>query len=249
MKKILQETLFRKYVNSRLKTQVKIPTLNLDDGLKATSLVEKVEALNKYFCSVFSIENTEQIPLAMYKFHGGQLITVNITPDIVKEKLLNLSINNTPFFLKNLANALCVPLPIIYNKSLDTGTCSYQWLEALIAAIYKKGSKDNVENYSPINLTSVISKVMESIVRDAIVCHMVSNCLFADEEHGFVPMRTCSTQLLVALESWCDILDNGGLVDVIYTDFAKAFDMVPHERLAVKMEAFGKTGKVLRWIK
>ena len=77
-----------------------------------------------------------------------------------------------PFFLKNLANVLCTPLSIIYNRSLDTGTC--QWLEALIAAIYKKGSRDKVENYRPISLTSVISKVMESIVRDAIVCHMVS---------------------------------------------------------------------------
>ena len=83
----------------------------------------------------------------MYKFHGEKLITVSITPDIVKEKLLNLDLNDKspgmdtlyPFFLKNLANALCVPLSIIYNKSLNTGFCSYQWLEALIAAIHKKG--------------------------------------------------------------------------------------------------------------
>ena len=116
------------YINSRLKTQVKIPTLNLHDGLKATSLVEKVEALNKYFCSVFSIENTAQIPPPMYKFHGEQLITINITPDIVKEKRLNLSNNKSPgmdtlhdvmyplylhpFFLKKLANALC---PAFYH--------------------------------------------------------------------------------------------------------------------------------------
>ena len=53
---------------------------------------------------------------------------------------------------------------------------------------------------------------------------MVDNGLFADEQHGFVPTSSCSTQLLVALESWCEILDNGGLVDVIYTDFAKAYD-------------------------
>ena len=248
--------LFWKYINSRLKTKVKIPTLNLNDGSKATSIIEKVETLNKYFCSVFSIENTAHIPPPMYKFHGEQLITVNISPDIVKKKLLNLSNNKSPgidtlhpFFLKNLANTLSVPLSIIYNKSLDTGTCPYQWLEALITATYKNGSRDKVENYRPISLTSVISKVMESIVRDAIVSHMVNNGLFADKQHGFVPMRSCSTQLLVALESWCDILDNGGLVDVIYTDFAKAFDTVPHERLAVKMEAFGITGKILRWVK
>ena len=79
---------------------------------------------------------------------------------------------------------------------------------------------------------------MESIVRDAIICHMVDSGLLAAEQHRFVPMM----QLLVALESWCEIFekekyifDNGGLVDVIYPDFAKAFDTFPHERLAVKL--------------
>ena len=113
----------------------------------------------------------------MYKFHREQLITVTITPDIVKEKLLNLRNNKSPGrdilhpFFKNISQMHCVPLPIIYNKSLNTGICPYQWLEALIAAIHKKG---------PISLTSLISKVMESIVRDAIVCYMVDNGLFAD---------------------------------------------------------------------
>ena len=124
--------LFWKYVNSRLKSQVKIPTLNLNDGSKAISPMEKVEALNEYFCSVFFVGNAEQISPPMYKFHREQLTTVTITSDIVKEKLLNLRNNKSPgidtlhpFFLKNLANELC-PLSIIYNNSLNTGICPYQ---------------------------------------------------------------------------------------------------------------------------
>ena len=157
-----EENIARNVLNSRLKSQVKIPTLNLNDVSKATSPMEKVEVLNEYFCeyfcSIFSVENAVQIPPTMYKFHGEQLITVTVTPDIMKEKLLNLRNNKSPgmdtlhpFVLKNLGNALCV----IYNKSLNTGICPYQWLEALIAAIHKKGSRDKVEKYRFISLTSV----------------------------------------------------------------------------------------------
>ena len=56
-------------------------------------------------------------------------------------------------------------------------------------------------NYQPVSLTSVFSNFFESIVRDAIVKHMNINNLFADEQHGFVPMRNCATQLLVCLEA------------------------------------------------
>ena len=73
---------------------------------------------------------------------------------------------------------------------------------------------------------------------------MIKNRLFADAQHGFVPMRTCSTNLLTALEYWCDILDNWGLVGVIYTDFSKAFDSVPLKRSTVQMGAFGITRDV-----
>ena len=82
----------------------------------------------------------------MYKFPGEQLITVTITPDIVKEKLLKLPGMDIlhPFFLIKNANAMC-PLCIIYNNSLYTGICPYQWLEALIAAIHKNGLREGRE--------------------------------------------------------------------------------------------------------
>ena len=72
-------------------------------------------------------------------------------------------------------------------------------------------------------------KVMESIGGDVIVCHMVNNGSFADEQHGFYLYEDILNTTFVSLECWCDILDNSGLVDIIYIDFAKAFDTVPHE--------------------
>ena len=90
---------------------------------------------------------------------------------------------------------------------------------------------------------------MESIVRDKIVEHMVKNKLFSKKQHGFVPKRNCMTNLLMCMELWTEMLDDGDTVDVIYTDFSKAFDSVPHKRLLNKMKDLGIDGKILDWVK
>ena len=85
-------------------------------------------------------------------------------------------------------------------------------------------------------------------MRSSIIQHMMENNLFCDNQHGFVPGRCCTSQLLETLEDWTKMLDEGGGVDVAYMDFKKAFDCVPHCRLLRKLEAYGIKGKVLEWI-
>ena len=72
--------------------------------------------------------------------------------------------------------------------------------------------------------------------------------LLAKEQHGFKPGRSCVTQLLTTLESWTTLLQDGVPIDVVYLDFSKAFDSVPHKRLLVKLQAYGIKGKLLNWI-
>ena len=88
-------------------------------------------------------------------------------------------------------------------------------------------------------MTSIICKLMESIVRDEIVEHMIRNDLFSKLQHGFVPHRDCMTNLLTCIELWTEKLESGDAVDVIYTDFSKAFDSVPHQRLLKKNGKLG----------
>ena len=105
---------------------------------------------------------------------------------------------------------------------MNSGTVAKQWIDAILTAIYKKGARNLAENYRPMSLTSIISKLIESFIRDAMLAHMIENNLFTKEQHGFVPRRNCSTQLLEALESWYKIIEEKGYIDVVYTDFAKA---------------------------
>jgi hypothetical protein len=123
------------------------------------------------------------------------------------------------------------------------------WKTANITAIYKKGKKSEVCNYRPISLTCIVCKIMESIVRDKIMEYFLENELITDKQFGFLRGRSTVTQLLQILDHWTEMLENGGRVDVVYTDLEKAFDKVPHQRLMSKLKSYGIHVEVVNWIK
>jgi len=115
--------------------------------------------------------------------------------------------------------------------------------------VFKKGVNSDPGNYQPINLTSIVCKVFESTVREDIIKHLTSNNLLSDSQHGFLPKRSCTIQLLTAMEYWTNKIQQGQPVDVLYFDFKKAFDKVPHDRLLIKQKVYGITGELLNWIR
>ena len=97
-------------------------------------------------------------------------------------------------------------------------------------------------------MTSQCSKLLESIVRDEIVRHLDRFRLINDSQHGFRKGSSCLSNILTFLDQATRWLDKGEAVDVLYLDFAKAFDKVPHRRLIDKLEAHGISGKISGWI-
>ncbi|KAI8513750.1 hypothetical protein Bbelb_080740 [Branchiostoma belcheri] len=77
---------------------------------------------------------------------------------------------------------------------------------------------------------------------------MMLNDLFCDQQHGFVPGRSCTTQLITTLDLWTQAVEAGEPLDAIYLDFRKAFDSVPHARLMHKLSQYGIDGKLHGWI-
>ena len=151
--------------------------------------------------------------------------------------------------LKELAEELAEPLAMIFTKSIEESKLPDTWKEANVTPLFKKGNRSKPSNYRPVSLTSVLCKVMESIIRDKIMEHTEQNKLLSSCQHGFVPKRSCATNLLHALEKWTTALDTGRPVDAVYLDFAKAFDSVPHQRMIAKIESYGIKSKVLNWIR
>ena len=246
---------FWRYVNSKLKSRTTIGHLTRPDGTETKTDEETAEALNQFFSSVFTEEDLKNIPTLNQKYHGNPLERVQITTELITAKLKKLNPTKSPGpdnfhprVLMETAEEISIPLSILFRKSLDATSLPEDWKLGEVVPIHKKGSRRQPGNYRPVSLTSVIGKVLESIVRDVLVDHMLSNQLFADEQHGFVPGRNCITQLLLVIEEWTDMLERGIPVDVAYLDFQKAFDSVPHQRLLRKVEAYGIKGGLRDWI-
>ena len=84
-------------------------------------------------------------------------------------------------------------------------------------------------------------------MRDGIVSHLTDNKLYANCQHGLCKSRSGVTQLLQVMENITNYFDNGTPLDIIYLNFRKAFDAVPHERLLTKLRAYGVDGAILQW--
>ena len=184
------------------------------------------------------------------------MLNVEITPETVKKKLSVLKTNKSPgidsihpLILKECYEELSDILSKLFNHSLQCESLPAMWRKTQVTPLFKKGNKQSCSNYRPVSLTVILCKILETFIRNAIMKHMEENKMFTDHQHGFRTKHSCVTQILEVVEHWSEILEQGGNLDCIYLDFAKAFDTVPYQRLLQKLHAYGISGKVLSWIK
>ena len=217
---------------------------------------ERSNILNNYFRSVLTKEKDENLPHFEDRHITEPLGELEITNETVEKSLSNMKAGKLqgpdmihPRILKETRSQIIEPLKKLFRQSLDEGNVPEDWKKANATALSKLGERKLPENYRPISLTSVVCKLMERIIGNKIVDHMESNNLFAKEQHGFRAGRSCTTQLLEFMEEVIEAIDRGAGVDVIYLDFAKAFDKVPHKRLLSKLKGYGIKGKIYDRIK
>ena len=246
---------FWKYVNKNKKLRKKIPNLLRKDKTLACTDKEKADALNSQFQSVFTQED-KNIPEFAQRTIEKILTEIIITEEIIIKKLKNLRIDKSPgpdnihpYILNNCASELSKPLKIIYMSTLQSGNLPSIWKQGLVSPLFKKGKKNLPSNYRPVCLTSIPCKILESIIVDAIQMHILENQLSNKKQHGFTKRRSTETNLLQAINIWLEALSHGIPVDVIYFDYEKAFDKVPHQRLLKQLESIGIKSQVLNWIR
>ena len=246
---------FWTYIRKQTRSCQGVHPLVKPNGEKTTTDEEKVEIWNEFFASVFTSEDKTNIPrLPDFRF-ATTLNEATIEKEEVMKELKSLKMDKSPGpdaihpkVLNMCAGELAEPLTDLFRKSLCEGAVPVGWKQANITPIYKKGEKTLAENYRPVSLTSIVCKVLERLLRTQIMKHLHQNKLLSEHQYGFRPQRSTTTQLLRALDEWTDWIDEGSSFDVMYMDFAKAFDSVPHERLMVKVRAHGIRGKVIDWI-
>lgn len=251
---------FWQYVNQRTKPLNQIGDLKVTDNNGTSTIVnedtDKANAFSEYFLKVFNSEPEINVPSIRGPLPQVHMDDIILSEDEVKYKLLTIKCNKSPGpdqvhprVVSELKDSLCKPLTQLFNLSLSTGVLPDDWKVSNITVIHKKGSKMDVSNYRPISLTSVICKLFESLIRDKLLEYFSYNNLFSSSQYGFISGRSTMIQLLTVVDKWTAALEDGGQIDVIYTDLEKAFDRVPHVRLLCKLASYGLSPQIITWIK
>jgi hypothetical protein len=248
---------FFSYVGTRKPIKATITEIKNKYGQLVASDEEKATVLNDYFSSVFSSEKNN-IMVNNNKNNGQtgpEINNIDITEqDIIKyiDKMNKFKSpgpdNFVPRVIKEVKGAIVGNLRHIFQLSINNCDIPLDWKESNVTPIPKKGKKTLPESYRPISLTSIICKILESIICEKVNEFVEENKLITKNQHGFTRNRSCSTNLLEFYGKIYGEFDEGRAIDIIYLDFKKAFDKVNHELLINKIKSIGITGKINKWI-
>ena len=229
-----------------------IPTL-LDGIRQVSSDKEKADLLNKKFASKFTAPEVTHYPETT-DYNLPNLTTFDITEARVRAILETLQVhkacgpdNISARVIKECRNQLAYPLTILFRKSIEEGVFPSRLAEANIVPVFKKGSRNSPENYRSVSLLPLFGKIMERCVFETLLAHVQP--VLTDKQHGFVPRRSCETNLATLLKTAWDSISSGHQLDILYLDYSSAFQSVNHKLLLYKIKnSYSISGQALLWL-
>ena len=238
---------FWSYVKSSSNTHRIPETVNYNAIFRSDSKGQ-ADLFNNFFFEQFSSPSEYDITIN-YSVNHDIFFSVPHIEKILK----NLDPNKAPGpdkihgkILKNCAKNLAIPLALLFQTSYYTCSIPAEWKTANVVPVYKKGSKNSVQNYRPISLTSLVMKVYERVIASELLTHV--NGKVNPRQHGFLPLKSCESQLIPFTDTLARCLNKGGRTDIIYFDFAKAFDSVNHDIILRKLkEQYSIDGLLLKF--
>lgn len=223
-------------------------------GNKTIDPQVKANLLSQFFQSQFTTDN-HQLPSIVSHTSNPSISNISFSPTLVTRIINKLNSRSAggpdgipPAFFKNTCSAVSHPLAFIFQLLFEDGFLPQIWRKAFITAIFKKGDSTLSSNYRPISLTCTACKIMEAIIKDQLVSHLLSKGLISRQQHAFIKKHSTVTNLLQCTHDWAVSVHGGHAVDAVYIDFARAFDSVVHSKLIFKLSNFGISGKLLNWI-
>ena len=241
------------YANKKLKNTFSLPPLIDQDNSTLSIDAEKADLLNKTFHKNFTIDdNSSFSPLFKPSSLMPELVIKQ--SDILKvvtstkDKLSLTPENIPPYFIKRVIYSILDPLSIIFNNCYVYNFVPKQWKESIITPIFKKGDRRLPSNYRPIAQTSSFCRILEAIISDNILSHVMFNNLLLPCQFGFLPGRSSTSQLLSCLDEWFSSFFHNNINYVTYTDISKAFDSVSHQKLVKVLLSFGINVGLVDWI-
>ena len=168
------------------------------DSTVRNSPIEIANLFNQHFYNQFSESNSYDIDI---NFSDDPFLDLSFNTTTIYNVLKQLNPNKSQGpdnisgrLLKNCAMSISHPLSILFNIFFRIVSLPDEWKIANVVPVHKKGDKTCIENYRPISLTCIVSKILEKCIRDEIHSHCKDR--IHETQHGFIPNKSCSTQLL-----------------------------------------------------
>lgn len=245
---------FYNYVNKKLKTKSSIPPLLDSNNKLLFSNLDKANLLNSSFQKTFTTDDSRipPTPLRQSELMPSFNITksdVLLAVSRVKDKISRTPEGIPSYVIKRIIVSIIHPLVYLFDSFLQLNYVPIQWKKAVIIPVFKKGNQNNPLNYRPISLTSSFCRIFESILFDKILSHLLHNNLLSPFQFGFLPNRSTCSQILHCLNKWYNAFFSNVNTSIIYTDIAKAFDTVSHEKLVKVISSYKICPTVTHWLK
>jgi len=245
---------FFKFVNNKLSYTSGVGALQDGDDY-TTDNARKAEILNATFCGSQQSDNGVLPSFDRRKNASKNLETIDFEQSVIyrtgrriKPKMSTDPDGYCPFFLTKVLPSISGPLSIIYQSFMSTGNIPDSWKTSIITPLFKKGTASDPNNYRPVAITSIFSKLMERVIVSQTSNHLKELGLISKEQHGFLKSRSTSTNLMESISDWTVNFSSHSATDVAYIDFARAFDKVCHSKLVHKLKSYGIDGDLLRFV-
>ena len=200
----------------------------------------KAQLFNEYFNSVFTVSDFTLPPVNELPTPSDQLSSIDIDLADVADALHHLNTSKAPgtdgvypLILKVCSESISVPILHLINESMKSCSLPDEWKVHKIVPVPKTSDLSRVQNYRPISLLCILSKVLESIVYSKIIDFIRPQIL--NFQFGFLSNRSCLTQLLSSFSYIFSSIESKHPCDVVFLDFVKAFDTIPHQELLFKL--------------
>jgi len=246
---------FYSYAKKFSKTRTGIGPLTGQNSETVTCPEKMAEILSHQYASVWTTPSDIQCDNTTVNYTHPNISDIEFGPENLEKAIDELTNNASPgpdkfpaMLLKKCKSSLSMPLFLIWRKSLDTSQINHTQKSANIIPIHKGGSKAIPKNYRPIALTSHLIKIFEKVIRNTLVSYLEKYDLLNTTQHGFRIGRSCLSQLLEHFDKITKLMEEGHDVDVVYVDFAKAFDKVDINIAMKKIRSLGITGLLADWI-
>lgn len=210
-----------------------------------------VNAFASYFSSVYTTSSDSINLICEPPLQMLDLPTIDERVIVASVKKLKNRMTSGPdripsFLVKDCCAAFVPALLRLFNLAMSTSTFPAVWKQARVCPVLKAGDTSMISNYRPISVLCNFAKVFEMSVYAHVFPRVRDH--IAIEQHGFFPNRSVVTNLTTIAQYLSDVVDSRGQVDVVYTDFSKAFDRMDHKVLLAKLRLFNFSDAFIKFI-